>query len=61
MSGKQTWHRLQAETFTDAKQEAESFAAVLDAAAQGLTVAEAENITNLNRTPIKAAVETYLE
>jgi integrase/recombinase XerD len=59
--GSQPWQRLTAESFTDAKQEAGQFESVLVAAAKGLTVAEAENIDNLNRVPIKTAVGVYLE
>jgi integrase len=61
LSGGQKWERLKAETFSDAKQEAEQFDAVLAAASKGLTVAEAESISNLNRAPVKAAVDAYLE
>jgi integrase/recombinase XerD len=61
VSGAQIWQRLKAETFAEARQEAEQFEAVLDAAAKGLTVAEAENLVNLNRVPLKTAVETYLD
>ena len=60
MYGGQKWERLKAETFADAKQEAEQFEVVLAAAAKGLTVAEAENFTNLNRVTVKAAVDAYL-
>jgi integrase len=58
--GRRIWHKLGAKTFSEAKQEAEQFDAVLDAAARGLTVAEAENLSNINRTPIETAVENYL-
>lgn len=57
----QRWHRLQSESFAEAKQEAAQFEAVLAAASKGLTVAEAENISNLNRVTLKEAVDTYLE
>jgi len=59
--GKQVWCRLLAENFTDAKQEAEHFDAVLVAKSKGLTVAEAENLSNLNRILVRSAVESYLE
>ena len=59
-TGKQNWKRLLAENFADAKQEAGQVDAVLVATSKGLTVAEAENISNLNRTTVKSAVETYL-
>src|SRR5207245_1423467 len=61
IAGGQKWQRLKAETFSDAKQEAEQFDAVFAAAAKGLTVAEAETISNLNRITVKTAVEAYLE
>jgi len=61
VSGTQKWQRLTSETFAEAKQEAEQFEAVLAAKSRGLTVAEAENLANLNRVSIKTAVETYLE
>lgn len=61
VSGAQIWQRLKADTFADARQEAEQFEAVLDAASKGLTVAGTENIASLNRIPVKAAVDTYLE
>jgi integrase len=61
VSGEQIWQRLKAEAFADARQEAKQFDAVLDAASKGLTVAEAEKISNLNRVTVKAAVDAYLE
>jgi integrase/recombinase XerD len=61
LNGKQTWKTLLSATFKEAKEEAEHLAAALDAQAKGLTVAEAESLTNANRIAIKAAVETYLE
>jgi integrase len=61
LSGTQKWLRLKAETFSDAKEEAEQFDAVLAAASKGLTVAGAENLSNLNRVTVKAAVDSYLE
>jgi integrase/recombinase XerD len=61
VEGDQIWQRLKAETFTEAKQEAEQFDAVLAAASKGLTVAEAENLSNLHRVTVKAAVDSYLE
>jgi len=59
--GRQGWSRLLAETFANAKQEAEHYDAVLVAKSKGLTVAEAENIANANRVPVRSAVDTYLE
>jgi integrase/recombinase XerD len=61
VSGEQRWQKLQADAFTEAKQEAVQFDAVLDAASKGLTVAEGEKISNLNRITLKAAVDAYLE
>ncbi len=61
LSSKQKWQRLEAKTFAEAKQEAEQFDAVLDAAAKGLTVAEAEKLSNAKRITVRAAVDVYLE
>ena len=61
IDGKQVWKILSAQTFADAKVEAEQVALALEAEAKGLTVEEAEALTNENRVPIKTAVETYLE
>lgn len=61
VNGKQTYQRLAAQSFGDAREEADKLADVLDAAAKGLSVAEAENIANLKRTPIKAAVDDFLK
>lgn len=60
VKGAQSWIRLQSTTFADAKQEAESLVPVFDAQSKGLTVKEAEDITNANRIPVKRAIETYL-
>lgn len=57
--GKQRWHRLNAETFEQAKKEAEKLDAALTADAMGLTVAEAEKIGN--RTPLAVAVRRFME
>jgi len=61
VSGKQSWQLLKAETFAEARQEAEQFDAVLAAAAKGLTVREAEALSNANRIPLKTAIDKYLE
>jgi integrase len=61
LSGGQKWRRLEAKNFVDAKDETGQFDAVLAAASKGLTVAEAETISNLNRVTVKAAVDAYLE
>ena len=60
VQGNQTWQRLKAETFTEAKQEAEQLDAVLDAASKGLTVKEHEDRLNAHRVPLKTAVDNYL-
>jgi integrase/recombinase XerD len=57
---KQSWQRLLAKTFAEAKQEAEQLDAVADARAKGLTVAEAEKLSNANRITVKSAVDVYL-
>lgn len=57
--GKQRWHRLNAETFEQAKKEAEKLDAALTADAMGLTVAEAENIGS--RVPLMVAVRRFME
>ena len=59
--GKQYWHHLASESFAEAQQEAEKFEAVLDAASKGLTVAEAEKVSNAFRVTVKSAIDTYLE
>jgi hypothetical protein len=61
VNGKQFWKTLIAQSFKDAKEEAGHLTAALDAQAKGLTVAEAESITNANRVAISSAVDTYLE
>ncbi len=61
VNGKQTYQRLMAQTFADAREEADKLGDVLDAAAKGLTVAEAENIANLKRTPIKTVVDEFMQ
>src|SRR6267143_3834781 len=61
VNGKQIWKTLLATTFKEAKEEAEQLTAALDARSKGLTVAEAESISNGNRLPIRSAVDTYLE
>ena len=61
LQGKQIWKTLFAQTFKEAKEEAGQLAIAFDAQSRGLTVAEAEALTNANRIPIRTAVETYLE
>ena len=57
----QPWVKLTAENFEDAKTEAEQRGAAFDAAAKGLTVAEAEAVSNTGRNPIKVAIKRFLE
>ena len=47
--------------FKEARSEAEQIDAALDAKAKGLTVAEAEALSNAQRIPIRTAVDKYLE
>jgi integrase/recombinase XerD len=61
IDGKQTWKTLTAQTFKEAKEVAGQLSIALEAKAKGLTVAEAEALTNANRIPIRTAVDTYLE
>jgi integrase/recombinase XerD len=56
--GKQHWHRLLADTFEKAKEEADKLDAALKAAALGLTVAEAENIGS--KIPLAVAVRRFM-
>ena len=59
--GKQKWHKLQAETFEAAKVEAGLGAKAVEAQRLGLTVREAQNLTDSNRTLITSAVERFLD
>lgn len=61
VNGKQVWKTLLATSFKDAKEEAEHTADALEAHSRGLTVAEAEAFANSNRTPIRTAIDTYLD
>lgn len=61
VNGKQMWKTLTAQSFKEAKEEAGQLTAALDAQSKGLTVAEAEALTNASRILIKTAVDTYLE
>jgi len=56
----QNWKALLAENFADARKEADQVGHVLEASAKGLTVAESENIANVNRKTVKVAVDEYL-
>jgi integrase/recombinase XerD len=53
------WVKLDADTFAEAKSEAEVKFAALDAADKGLTVAEADNIDFRNRITVTNAVAQY--
>ena len=57
----QHWHKLAAEAFTAAKSEGAQFDFAIEARSKGFTVAELDAATNMNRVPIRAAVDTYLE
>jgi len=61
VDGKQMWKTLLARSFKEAQEEAEHLTDALDAQSRGLTVAEAEAISNAHRVAITAAVDTYLE
>src|ERR1700722_11934943 len=61
LNGKQVWKTLSASTFEEAKEEAGHIALALTAESQGLTVAEADALTNSSRLTIKAAVDIYLD
>ena len=58
--GKQFWKTLSAETFAEARDEADHLGSAFAAKAKGLTVAEFEQATNTNRIPLKNAVEAFL-
>ncbi len=60
VNGKQLWKTLSADTFSDAREEADNLTAALEAQAKGLTVTELENLSNSNRIPLKKAVEDFL-
>jgi integrase/recombinase XerD len=56
----QQWLRLEGNSYNEAVKSAETVRDVLAASAKGLTVAEADDVINANRTPIKIAVEKFL-
>jgi integrase/recombinase XerD len=60
LNGKQFWKRLAAETFAEAREEADHLSSALEAHSRGLTVAALDKITNANRIPLKKAVEDFL-
>src|SRR5580700_11267137 len=57
----QVWRVLGAGTLAQAKSETAQLAIALEAQSKGLTVTELDAMTNENRTPIKAAVNIYLD
>ena len=61
VNGKQMWKTLGAQSFKEAREEANNLAVALHARSKGLTVTEAEFLSDANRIPIKKAVELYLE
>lgn len=61
VDGRQMWKTLVAQSFKEAKEEARQLGVALDARSKGLTVSEAESLSNARRIPIKSAIETYLE
>jgi integrase len=60
-NGKQIWHKLQAETFEAAKTEGSLGARAVDAQRQGLTVKEAQQLTDSNRVLVSVAVDKFLD
>jgi len=58
--GKQVWSEPQG-TIEKAQEFAEQTAEVLAAQAKGLTVEEAQDLANIGRTPVKVAVEKFLD
>jgi integrase/recombinase XerD len=59
-NGKQYWKTLLAETFAEAREEADHLGSAFAAKSKGLTVAEFEKATNADRVPLKKAVEAFL-
>ena len=59
--GKRSWVELKATSFTEAKAEVPGIEAALEAQRKGLTVQEAEAISNSKRTPLKLAIEKFLD
>jgi integrase/recombinase XerD len=61
INGRQRWKRVDgAQTFAEAKDALKVATAALDAAAKGLTVAEAEALANKDRTTVKSAFDAYI-
>jgi integrase len=59
-NGKQFWKTLSAETFEEAREEADHLDFAFAAQAKGLTVAEFEKATSADRIPLKKAAEDFL-
>lgn len=57
INGRQSWHRLVAQTFAEAKAEAHKFHIKLQAHEEGAAIPE---IDDANRTTLRSAVEDYL-
>lgn len=60
-NGKQYWHNLNAQTFADAKATAAKVGVSLQATAQGIVVAESQDLANVNRRVLKDAVSKFIE
>ena len=59
-NGKRSWIELKARSFAEVKAEIPSVETALEAQKEGLTVAEADDLTNAKRTPLKLAIEKFL-
>jgi integrase/recombinase XerD len=59
-NGSRSWKHLLADTFAAAKAEADRIDGIVEAAASGLTLKEAEDIANKSRVPVKKACDDYL-
>jgi integrase len=55
------WVELKADTLQAAREEVKTLKIAFQAQAKGLTVAEANNLNNAHRTPLKVAVERFLD
>jgi integrase/recombinase XerD len=61
INGKQTWKPLFAETFAQAKKEANEIGGGFQTPSSSGTVQVSAPVSRPNRVPLKAAIETYLE
>jgi len=61
MDGRQVWKGLYAETFAQAKKEANQLSAGVPAEPQGFAAMQPEMPRTVNRIPLATAVDTYLE